>query len=154
MADATKTVATNRKAFHDYEILDRYEAGLVLTGSEIKSIRSGGVNIREGYIAPRQDELWLLNAHIAAYKPASRTGHDPIRPRKLLLHRREIDRLISRVQERGLTIVPLRLYLKDGIAKIEIGLARGKRQYDKRAAIAKRDSERQIERHLKRQERR
>lgn len=153
MADATKTVATNRKAFHDYEILDRYEAGLVLTGSEIKSIRSGGANIREGYVAPRQDELWLLNAHIAAYKPASHTGHDPIRPRKLLLHRREIDRLISRVQERGLTIVPLRLYLKDGIAKIEIGLARGKRQYDKRAAIAKRDSERQIERLLKRRER-
>ena len=154
MPDATKTVATNRKAFRDYEILDRYEAGLVLTGSEIKSIRSGGANIREGYVVPRQDELWLLNAHIAAYKPASRTGHDPIRPRKLLLHRREIDRLISRVQERGLTIVPLRLYLKDGIAKIEIGLARGKRQYDKRATIAKRDSERQIERLLKRRERR
>jgi SsrA-binding protein len=154
MPDATKTVTTNRKAFHDYEILDRYEAGLVLTGSEIKSIRSGGANIREGYIAPRQDELWLLNAHIAAYKPASRTGHDPIRPRKLLLHRREIDRLISRVQERGLTIIPLRLYLKDGIAKVEIGLARGKRQYDKRAAIAKRDSERQVERLLKRRERR
>jgi SsrA-binding protein len=154
MPDATKTVATNRKAFRDYEILDRYEAGLVLTGSEIKSIRSGGANIREGYIAPRQDELWLLNAHIAAYKPASRTGHDPIRPRKLLLHRREIDRLISRVQERGLTIIPLRLYLKDGIAKVEIGLARGKRQYDKRAAIAKRDSERQVERLLKRRERR
>jgi SsrA-binding protein len=154
MPDATKTVATNRKAFRDYEILDRYEAGLVLTGSEIKSIRSGGANIREGYISPRQDELWLLNAHIAAYKPASRTGHDPIRPRKLLLHRREIDRLISRVQERGLTIIPLRLYLKDGIAKVEIGLARGKRQYDKRAAIAKRDSERQVERLLKRRERR
>ena len=153
MADDTKTVATNRKALRDYEILDRFEAGLVLTGSEIKSIRSGGVNIREGYVTPRQDELWLVNAHIAAYKPASHTGHDPIRPRKLLLHRREIDRLISRVQERGLTIVPLRLYLKNGIAKVEIGLARGKRQYDKRAAIAKRDSERQIERHLKRRER-
>jgi SsrA-binding protein len=153
MAELSKTVATNRKASHDYHIDDRFEAGLVLTGSEIKSIRSGSVNIRDGYVTPRGDELWLVNVHIAAYTPASRTGHDPLRPRKLLLHRREIDRLISRVHERGFTIIPLRLYLKNGIAKIEIGLARGKRQYDKRAAIAKRDSQRQIERVLKQHER-
>lgn len=149
MSEAIKTVATNRKAFHDYHIEDRYEAGLVLLGTEIKSIRAGQANIREGYVIPRNDELWLIDAHIASYDPAGRHGHDPRRPRKLLLHRREIDRLISRVQERGYTIVPLQLYLIRGLAKIEIGLARGKRQYDKRAAIAERESKRQIERALR-----
>jgi SsrA-binding protein len=149
MSEAVKTVATNRKAFHDYHIEDRYEAGLVLLGTEIKSIRAGQANIREGYVIPRNDELWLIDAHIATYNPAGRYGHDPRRPRKLLLHRREIDRLISRVQERGYTIVPLQLYLTRGLAKIEIGLARGKRQYDKRAAIAERESKRQIERALR-----
>ncbi len=144
-----KVIASNRKAKHDYHIESRYEAGLVLLGSEIKSIRAGGVNLREGYVAPRDDELWLVNVHIAPYKPAAREGHEPRRPRKLLLSRREINRLISRVQERGYTIIPLRLYLKDGRAKVEIGLAKGKRQYDKRATISKRESERQIERTLK-----
>jgi SsrA-binding protein len=146
---AIKVIATNRRATHDYHIENRYEAGLVLLGSEIKSIRAGQVNLRDGYVAPRDDELWLINVHIAPYQPAARQGHDPRRPRKLLLHRREINRLIGRVRERGYTIVPLRLYLKDGLAKIEIGLARGKRKYDKRAAIAKRESLRQIERTLK-----
>jgi SsrA-binding protein len=148
-----KVVATNRKATHDYSVEDRFEAGLVLVGSEIKSIRAGNVNIRDGYVVPRGNELWLINIHIAAYQPAGRDGHDPLRPRKLLLHRREIDRLISRVQERGFTIIPLRLYLKRGRAKVEIGLARGKRKYDKRASLAKRDSQRQIERALKDRER-
>ncbi len=146
-----KIVARNRKATHDYHVESRYEAGLVLLGSEIKSIRAGGVNLREGYVAPRDDELWLVNVHIAPYKPAAREGHEPRRPRKLLLSRREISRLISRVQERGYTIIPLSLYLKHGRAKVEIGLAKGKRQYDKRASISERESQRQIERTLKEQ---
>ncbi len=154
MTEPVKVIATNRKASHDYHIEDRFEAGLALLGTEIKSIRAGRVNIRDGYVISRDDELWLVNVHIAAYQPAGRYGHDPHRPRKLLLHRREIDRLISRVQERGYTIIPLKLYLKQGLAKLEVGLARGKRRYDKRAAIAKRDSQRQIDRALKERERR
>lgn len=149
MAESIRVVATNRRATHDYHIENRYEAGLVLMGSEIKSIRAGRANLRDGYVSPRDGELWLVNVHIAPYQPAARQGHDPRRPRKLLLHRREINRLIGRVQERGYTIIPLRLYLKHGRAKVEIGLARGKRQYDKRATIAKRESRRHIERTLK-----
>jgi SsrA-binding protein len=144
-----KVIARNRRATHDYHVESRYEAGLVLLGSEIKSIRAGGVNLREGYVTPRDGEMWLVNVHISAYKPAAREGHEPRRPRKLLLNRREINRLTSQVQERGYTIIPLSLYLKDGRAKVEIGLARGKRQYDKRASISKRESQRQIERTLK-----
>ncbi|HIE38911.1 MAG TPA: SsrA-binding protein SmpB [Anaerolineae bacterium] len=149
-----KVVATNRKATHDYVIEDRYEAGLVLTGTEIKSIRAGRVSLRDGYVQPRSGELWLVNVHIAAYDPAGRHGHDPRRPRKLLLHRKEIDRLIGKVQERGYTIVPLRMYLKRGLAKVEIGLARGKRKYDKRETIARRDAEREIQREWKERRRR
>lgn len=145
-----KVIATNRKAAHDYHLEDRYEAGLVLKGSEIKSIRAGRVNLSDGYVQPQGGELWLLNVHIAPYDPSGgRYGHEPQRPRKLLLHRREIDRLSSRVRERGYTIVPLRLYLAGGLAKVEIALARGKRKYDKREAIAKRDAQRAIERALK-----
>lgn len=146
-----KVIARNRRATHDYHVESRYEAGLVLLGSEIKSIRAGGVNLREGYVTPRDGELWLVNVHISPYKPAAREGHEPLRPRKLLLKRREINRLTSQVQERGYTIIPLSLYLKSGRAKVEIGLARGKRQYDKRASISKRESQRQIERTLKEQ---
>ncbi len=153
MSAPVKVIATNRKAVHDYHIEDRFEAGLVLLGSEIKSIRAGSANLKEGYVVSRDDEMWLLNVHIAAYQPAGRFGHEPLRPRKLLLSRREIDRLSSRVQERGYTIIPLKLYLKRGLAKVEIGLARGKRKYDKREALAKRDSERQIERALRDRER-
>lgn len=148
-----KVVATNRKAGRDFHLEDRHEAGVVLTGTEIKSIRAGRVNLSDGYIQPRDGELWLLNVHVAPYDPAGRYGHDPLRPRKLLLHRREIDRLASRVRERGYTIVPTRLYLKGGRAKVEIALARGKRKYDKRAAIAKRDVQRDIDRALKERER-
>ena len=144
-----KVVATNRKAFHEYEIHDTFEAGLVLRGTEIKSIRAGRASLQEGYVAIEGNEAWLMNVHIAVYEPASRQNHDPKRRRKLLLHRREIDRLASRVKEKGYTIVPLRLYLKDGRAKVEIGLARGKRQYDKREAIARRDSQRQVDRAIK-----
>jgi SsrA-binding protein len=144
-----KIITRNRKASHDYELLDSYEAGLVLTGSEIKSIRAGHVNLREGYVQVRGDELWLLNAHIASYDQAGVYGHEPLRPRKLLLHKREIDRIASRVQEKGLTIVPTQLFLERGWAKVEIALARGKKQYDKREALRERTSQRQIERALR-----
>jgi len=149
MMPGIKVVATNRKAAHDYRLEGRYEAGLVLTGTEIKSVRAGRVNLSDGYVQPRNGELWLLNVHIAPYDPSGRQGHEPRRPRKLLLHRREINRLIFRIQERGYTIVPLRLYLKGGRAKVEIALARGKRKYDKRQAIAERDAQREIDRALK-----
>jgi len=146
-----KVVATNRKAFHEYFISDTFEAGLVLVGSEIKSIRAGRVSLQDGYVSFEQGEAWLANVHIAQYDPASRQNHDPKRRRKLLLHRREIDRLAGKVQEKGFTVIPTRLYLKDGRAKVEIGLAKGKRLYDKREAIAKRDSQRQVDRALKEQ---
>jgi SsrA-binding protein len=145
-----KVVARNRKASHDYHIEDRYEAGLVLQGTEIKSIREGRVNLRDGYVRPRDGELWLLDVHIGPYKPAGQYfGHDPKRPRKLLLHRYEIDRLIGAVERTGYTIIPLRMYLKDGLAKVEIALAKGKATHDKRRAIAERDARREIERALR-----
>ena len=149
-----KVIATNRKAGRDFHLEERHEAGLVLAGTEIKSIRAGMVNLSDGYVQPRDGELWLFNVHIAPYDPAGRYGHEPHRPRKLLLHRREIARLVSRVKERGYTIVPVKLYLKEGLAKVEIALARGKRKYDKREAIAKRDAEREIDRALKERGRR
>jgi len=144
-----KVVATNRKAFHEYFISDTFEAGVALVGSEIKSIRAGRVSLQDGYVSFEKGEAWLVNVHIAQYDPASRQNHDPKRRRKLLLHRREIDRLAGKVQEKGFTVIPTRLYLKDGRAKVEIGLAKGKRLYDKREAIAKRDSQRQVDRALK-----
>jgi SsrA-binding protein len=144
-----KVIATNRRARHEYRILDTYEAGLALLGSEIKSIRAGRVSLQDGFVTFEGGEAWLVNVHIAQYDPASRQNHEPRRRRKLLLHRREINRLRGRVQEKGLTVVPIRLYLKDGRAKVEIALAQGKRQYDKRQAIAKRDAKRQVDRALK-----
>jgi SsrA-binding protein len=144
-----KVIATNRKARFQYHFHDTYEAGLVLMGSEIKSIRAGRVSLQEGFVLFDGGEAWLVNVHIAQYDPASRQNHEPRRRRKLLLHRREIDRLQSRAQEKGYTVVPTRLYLKDGRAKVEIALARGKKQYDKRQTIAKRDSQRQMERAIK-----
>jgi SsrA-binding protein len=147
--DEVNVVATNRKAFHDYHIEDRYEAGIVLKGTEIKSVRARQVSLREGYVQPRNNELWMIDVHIAPYEQAREGGHDPKRPRKLLLHRREIDRLISRVVERGYTIVPLQMYIRDGLAKVEIGLARGKRKYDKRRALREQQAEREMQRHWK-----
>ncbi|HLF28671.1 MAG TPA: SsrA-binding protein SmpB [Anaerolineae bacterium] len=144
-----KVVATNRSATHDYTLDQRFEAGVALLGAEVKSVRAGRANLREGYVQVRNGEVFLLNAHIAPYDPAGREGHDPLRPRKLLLHKKEITKLAAGVQERGWTIVPLKMYLKNGRLKLEIALARGKRQYDKRAAIAQRDAQRQIERALK-----
>ena len=149
MPEKVKVVSTNRKAGFEYFLLERFEAGLSLKGSEIKSIRAGQANLREGYVQVRGDGLWLVNTHIAPYDPAGREGHDPLRPRRLLLHRKEIAKLLSRVQERGYTIIPLKIYLKNRRAKVEIALARGKRQYDKRETLAKREAGRQIERALK-----
>jgi len=141
-----KIIATNRKARHDYHIDDTIEAGLVLTGTEIKSIRAGQVNLRDSYAVVRGNELWLLSMHIAPYKQASYANHEPRRDRKLLLHRREINRLIGKLQEKGLTLVPLKLYLRNSRAKVELGLARGKKTYDKRQAMRERDDRRQIDR--------
>jgi len=149
MMPGVKVVATNRKASRDYSLEDRYEAGLVLKGTEIKSIRAGRVSITDAYAQPRDGELWLMNMHIGAYDPSGRSGHEPLRPRKMLLHRGEINRILGRIYERGYTVIPVRLYLKEGLAKVEIALARGKRKYDKREAIAKRDADRDIERALK-----
>lgn len=130
-----RAIATNRRAFFNYEIFDRYEAGLVLTGTEIKSVRAGKVDIRDAYARPQDGELWLVNGYIAPYDPASKLNHDPRRPRKLLLHRKEIASLSSQVAEKRLTVVPLRIYIKNHVAKVELALAKGKRQYDKRRAI-------------------
>lgn len=145
-----KTVTVNRKAGFDYHILRKLEAGLSLTGTEIKSIRDGRVSIREAYVRPQGDEMWLVGAHIAQYPPAGRLQHDPTRSRRLLLHKREIRELAREVETAGLTIIPLRMYLKDGKAKLEIGLGRGKKKYDKREAIAKRDAERAMQRAVRR----
>jgi len=144
-----KTSATNRKAYHNYHIGDSMEAGIVLTGTEIKSIRAGRVSLADAYVKPEAGELWLLNAHIARYDAGSYMSHQPTRPRKLLLHRKQIDSLTGKVQERGFTLLPLRLYIKDSLAKVEVALARGKKLYDKRQAIARHETEREIERAIK-----
>jgi SsrA-binding protein len=150
---AEKTIVTNRRARREYFIEESFEAGLVLTGSEIKSIRAGRVNLQDSYITIREGEAWLLNCHIAPYKQASSLNHEPKRDRKLLLHRRQINRLAGKVQAKGYTIVPLRLYLKNNRAKVEIALARGKKLYDKRDALAKRQAEREVQRALRRHRR-
>jgi SsrA-binding protein len=148
---AHRDVAVNRRALHDYEILERVEAGISLTGSEIKSVRQGKVSLQEAYARPEHGELWLQGAHIADYEAASYNGHEPRRPRRLLLHRAQIHELERQVEQRGLTLIPLRMYLnRRGLAKVEIAVARGRRQYDKRQAIAKRDAEREVERALRR----
>jgi len=147
---AFKTIATNRKAYHNYHIQDSMEAGIVLTGAEIKSIRAGSANLADAYVRPEGGELWLLNAHIARYDAASYMSHEPTRPRKLLLHRKEIAVLTSKVAERGLTLIPLRMYLKDGKAKVEVALAKGKRLYDKRESIIRREAEIEMGRAAKR----
>jgi len=149
---AIKTVASNRKARHNYHILDSVEAGIVLTGSEIKSIRAGRVSLGDAYVRPEGGELWLLNLHIARYEASSYLSHEPLRPRKLLLHRRQIAELASAVAEKGFTLIPLRLYIKDSLAKLEVALARGKKLYDKRESIMRRETERAIERAVKTKE--
>ena len=145
-----KTVAVNRKAGHDYDFLERYEAGIVLTGTEIKSIRDGRVNLRDAFARVQNGELWLHNLHIAEYPAASQFNHDPTRPRKLLLHKDEIDHLAGALEQRGLTLIATRLYLKRGLAKVELAVAKGRKSYDKRAAIAEREANRAIQRALRR----
>ncbi len=145
-----RVVARNRRALYQYEILRRYEAGLSLTGSEIKSIRAGRVSIQEAYCRPRAGDLYLLGAHIARYEPSGQANHEPTRDRRLLLHRREIVQLEQAFEQRGLTLVPLKLYLTRGLAKLEVGIGRGRRQHEKRDRLAERDARRQIERALRR----
>jgi SsrA-binding protein len=149
---SVKIVSSNRKAQHDYFLTDTYEAGIALQGSEIKSIRAGQISIKEAYIQIEDHEAWLINAHIAPYEQASYLGHEPRRKRKLLLHRREIDRLWDDVRKKGLTIVPTRVYLKNGRAKVEIAVGRGKKQYDKRHELAKRDAQKEMDRQLRRKD--
>lgn len=149
MKGKQKLVAANRKARHDYFIDETYEAGIVLTGTEIKSARVGRVNLRDSYVQVKNGELWLIDTHIAPYEQAGHSSHEPKRPRKLLMRRREINWLEGKVQEKGYTLIPLRLYLKDNKwAKVEIALARGKKLYDKRQAIRERDAQREMERGL------
>ena len=144
-----KIVTNNKKAFHDYSIESTIEAGLVLTGTEIKSIRLGMVNIRDSYARPQNGELWLFNAHIAQYKEGNRYNHEPTRPRKLLLHKKELQMLNIAVERKGLTLVPTKMYLKRGRAKVEIGIAKGKKFHDKRKSIIKRETDREMDKAVK-----
>ena len=143
-ASGRTQIAANRKARHDYAILDTYEAGIALTGTEVKSLRSGRASLVDGFATVSDDEVWLRNVHIAEYFEGTWTNHAPRRPRKLLLHREEIDRLTGRLREGGLALVPLSMYFSDGKVKVELGLGRGKKEYDKREAMAKRDADREI----------
>lgn len=150
MQKKSKTATlVNRKAFHDFEIMEKFEAGLVLQGTEVKSIRIGKVSFKDSYARVKNGELWLVNLHISEYDHGSAWNHDPARQRKLLLHRREVKRLIGKIEEQGLTLVPLSIYFKQGYAKVELGLARGRKMFDKRREIAKRDVNRDIQRELK-----
>ncbi|AKP68251.1 SsrA-binding protein SmpB [Companilactobacillus ginsenosidimutans] len=142
-------VATNRKARHDYNILETYEAGIELTGTEIKSIRARKMNIKDGFVQARNGEMWLENVNIAIYDQGNQFNHDPLRNRRLLLHKKEIRRIAGNTQEKGITVIPLKVYLKNGFAKVLIGVAEGKKQYDKRETIKKRDQEREIQRATK-----
>ncbi|MEW6240552.1 MAG: SsrA-binding protein SmpB [Chloroflexota bacterium] len=146
MTEGVKVVAANRKANFEYFLLEKFEAGMALQGSEIKSIRAGQVSLAEAYIRVDMHEAWLMDAHIAPYEQASRNNHDPVRPRRLLLHKKEIRELWDTVRQKGMTVIPTRVYLKEGRAKIEVALARGKKLHDKRHEIAKRDAQRESER--------
>jgi SsrA-binding protein len=144
-----KNIATNRKAYHNYLIGDGVEAGIALTGSEIKSVRQGRVSLADAYVRPERGELWLYNAHIARYEASSYMSHEPTRPRKLLLHKKEIRNLTSKIAEKGLTLVATKVYLKGSIAKVEIALGKGKKLYDKREAIHRRETDRELARTMK-----
>jgi len=143
-----KVIATNRKAHFEYFLLEHFEAGIALQGSEIKSIRAGQVSLSEAYIRVDEREAWLVNAHIAPYDPASRNNHDPKRARRLLLHRKQIREMWNAVRQKGVTVIPVQVYLKEGLAKLDIAIAKGKKLYDKRSEIAKRDVEREMERQV------
>lgn len=144
-----KIIAKNRRARHEYELLELFEAGLVLTGTEIKSVRANRVSLARSFVQPKGGELWLMEAHIAEYEHGNQQNHEPTRPRKLLLHRREIGKILDELGQKGLTAVPTMLYLKNGRAKLEFALARGKKLHDKRQTLAKRDTERQVQRALR-----
>ncbi|OPZ84725.1 MAG: SsrA-binding protein [bacterium ADurb.Bin429] len=149
MPSGSRILVDNRKARHDYEILETIETGIVLTGTEIKALRAGKGNLRDSYARVDDGEVWIHNMHISPYEQGNRYNADPLRPRKALLHREEIRRLVGKTREKGLTLIPLKIYLSGGRAKVELGLARGKRQYDKREAIADRETARERERALK-----
>lgn len=148
-SEGIKVISDNRKAYHDYFIEEKLEAGIILTGTEIKSIRNGRVNLKDGYAQIENGEVWLHQMHISPYEQGNRFNHDPLRKRKLLLNRSEIIKLVGKIQLQGLTLVPTKIYLKRGMAKIELGVARGKKSYDKRQDIAERDAKREIERHFR-----
>jgi len=141
-----RDVAVNRRAYHDYFVDEKYEAGVVLTGTEVKSLRAGRCNLRDGFVRIDRNEAWLENVHISPYAQGNLMNHDPLRPRKLLLHRKQIATLIGKVRQKGYTLIPLRVYFSRNHAKVEVGLARGKREYDKRQTIAERDAKREIAR--------
>ncbi len=147
---AERDVAVNRRAYHDYFIDEKYEAGVMLTGTEIKSVRNGRANLREGFVRIDGNEAWLESVHISPYAQGNVMNQEPVRPRKLLLHRKEISSLIGKVKQKGYTLIPLRMYIVRNRAKVEVGLARGKRQYDKREAIAEREAKREIARAVRR----
>ena len=149
-AAAERDVAVNRRAYHDYFIDEKLEAGIMLTGTEVKSVRNGRTNLRDGFVRIDGNEAWLENVHISPYAQGNLMNHEPLRPRKLLLHRKQIASLIGKVRQKGYTMIPLRMYFSRNHAKVEIGLARGKRQYDKRQAIAERDAKRDIARATRR----
>ena len=149
MAEGIKVVAENRKARHDYFVEERLEAGIILTGTEIKSIRAGRVNLKDSYAEINGGEIWLNQMHISPYEQGNRFNHEPLRKRKLLLNRSEIAKLTGKVQQQGMTLIPLKIYLKQGLAKIDLGLCKGKKNYDKREDIAKRDAKRDMERDLR-----
>ena len=149
-SDRERDIAVNRRAFHDYFVDERLEAGIMLTGPEVKSVRGGRANLRDGFVRVNGNEAWLENVHISPYEQANVMNVEPIRPRKLLLHRKEIASLIGKVRQKGYTLIPLRLYFKRNHLKVEVGLARGKREFDKREAIAERDAKREIERAMRR----
>ncbi|MCP0886333.1 SsrA-binding protein SmpB [Ligilactobacillus sp. WILCCON 0076] len=144
-----KPLAQNKKASHDYRILDTVEAGMVLTGTEIKSIRASRINLKDGFAQVRNGEAWLMNVHISIYDQGNQFNHDPLRNRKLLLHKKQLQQLAEQTSKKGTTLVPLKVYIKNGFAKVLIGIAEGKHDYDKRETIKKRDQEREIRRTLK-----
>ncbi|MGE4273086.1 MAG: SsrA-binding protein SmpB [Desulfitobacterium sp.] len=147
-SEGIKVISDNRKAYHDYFVEEKLEAGIILTGTEIKSIRNGRVNLKDSYARIENGEVWLHQMHISPYEQGNRFNHEPLRKRKLLLNHSEIIKLIGKVQQEGLTLIPTKIYLRHGLAKIELGVCRGKKNYDKRQAIAERDAKREIERHF------
>jgi SsrA-binding protein len=148
-SEGIKVISDNRKAYHDYFVEEKLEVGIILTGTEIKSIRNGRVNLKDSYARIENGEVWLYHMHISPYEQGNRFNHDPLRKRKLLLNRSEIIKLIGKVQLQGLTLIPTKIYLKRGMAKLELGVCRGKKNYDKRQDIAERDAKREIERHFR-----